>query len=60
MYCFRQEDQDGWGLVRPSSNLPELVLVFEGRTQSAMEGIKAMFRERLAQYPEIAREWENE
>lgn len=51
---------DGWGLVRASSNLPELVLVFEGRSREAMERIKALFRERLAGYPEIATEWENE
>ncbi len=51
---------DGWGLVRPSSNLPELVLVFEGRTQEGMERIKALFRERLAAYPEIGATWHNE
>jgi phosphomannomutase/phosphoglucomutase len=51
---------EGWGLVRPSSNLPHLVLVFEGRTQEAMEAVKAVFRERLAQYPEIGGTWHNE
>ena len=51
---------DGFGLVRPSSNLPELVLVFEGRTPQALERIKAEFRERLARYPEIGRHWHNE
>ena len=51
---------DGWGLVRASSNLPELVLVFEGRTEEAMRRIKESFRERLAKYPEISAEWENE
>ncbi|MFV1959396.1 MAG: phosphomannomutase/phosphoglucomutase [Planctomycetota bacterium] len=50
---------DGWGLVRPSSNLPELVLVFEGRTREAMERIMALFRERLARYPEIGETWHN-
>ncbi len=51
---------DGWGLVRPSSNLPELVLVFEGRTQAAMTRVKELFRVRLAAYPEIGRVWHNE
>ncbi|MFM8979361.1 MAG: phosphomannomutase/phosphoglucomutase [Planctomycetia bacterium] len=51
---------DGWGLVRPSSNLPELVLVFEGRTRKAMQRVKVLFRARLAQHPEIGREWHNE
>jgi phosphomannomutase/phosphoglucomutase len=51
---------EGWGLVRPSSNLPELVLVFEGRTAEAMQSIKDAFRERLRQYPEIGATWHNE
>ncbi len=51
---------DGWGLVRASSNLPELVLVFEGTTKEAMDRIKAEFRRRLAAHPEIGRTWHNE
>lgn len=51
---------DGWGLVRPSSNLPELVLVFEGSTVEGMNAIKELFRERLARYPEIGATWHNE
>ena len=51
---------DGWGLVRASSNLPELVLVFEGKTKDAMERIKAEFRRRLAAHSEIGRVWHNE
>ncbi len=51
---------DGWGLVRPSSNLPELVLVFEGRTSEAMTRIKEEFRARLSRHPEIGRVWHNE
>lgn len=51
---------DGWGLVRPSSNLPELVLVFEGTTPEAMGRIKEDFRARLARHPEIGRHWHNE
>lgn len=51
---------DGWGLVRASSNLPELVLVFEGKTREAMDRIKAEFRRRLARHPEAAGPWHNE
>ena len=51
---------DGWGLVRASSNLPELVLVFEGKTQAAMDRIKAEFRRRLKAHPEIGAAWHNE
>jgi phosphomannomutase/phosphoglucomutase len=51
---------DGWGLVRASSNLPELVLVFEGKTRDAMERIKAEFKKRLARHPEAAGAWHNE
>jgi phosphomannomutase/phosphoglucomutase len=56
----RVQFDEGWGLVRPSSNLPELVLVFEGRTQEALDAIKETFRARLRAYPEIATAWENE
>ena len=51
---------DGWGLVRASSNLPELVLVFEGRTRDAMERIKAEFRALLARHREVGATWHNE
>ena len=51
---------EGWGLVRPSSNLPELVLVFEGRTADAMTRYKDMFRERLARHPDVGTVWHNE
>jgi phosphomannomutase/phosphoglucomutase len=51
---------DGWGLVRPSSNLPELVLVFEGKTADAMARIKEVFRARLRRHQEIGATWHNE
>ena len=52
--------EDGWALVRASSNLPELVLRFEARTPQRLEEIKRRFRSYLEQYPEIDRHWENE
>ncbi len=51
---------DGWGLVRASSNLPELVLRFEARTPERLEEIKETFRKYLAKYPEVSPRWENE
>ncbi len=39
--------EGGWGLVRASSNLPVLVLVFEAKTPETMRHIKAVFREKL-------------
>lgn len=51
---------DGWGLVRASSNLPELVLRFEAKTPERLEEIKDLFRGVLSRYPEASAEWENE
>ena len=51
---------DGWGLVRASSNLPELVLVFEGKTEAAMARIKVEFRRLLGAHPEAGSVWHNE
>lgn len=48
---------DGWGLVRASSNLPVLVLRFEAKTQERIEEIMSIFREKMAKYPEIGKEW---
>lgn len=50
---------DGWGLVRYSSNLPELVLVFEAKTEARMKEIKELFRGLLKKYKEIGK-FENE
>ncbi len=48
---------EGWGLVRASSNLPVLVLVFESKTQEGLEKIQNIFREKLKKYPEVGSEW---
>jgi len=50
---------DGWGLVRPSSNLPVLVLVFEAKTPERLKEIENLFREELAVFPEVGKEWRN-
>jgi len=41
---------EGWGLVRASSNTPTLVLRFEAKTEAGLEKIQALFREKLAAY----------
>jgi len=49
--------QDGWGLVRASSNLPVLSIVFEAKTAEGLKNIEAIFREKLAALPEVGSEW---
>lgn len=51
---------DGWGLVRASSNLPELVLIFEARSEARLREIRSRFRARLAAFPEIDPAWRND
>lgn len=49
---------DGWGLVRASSNVPALVLVFESKTPEGLKRIENIFRKKLAQFPEVGSEWQ--
>ena len=51
---------NGWGLVRASSNLPELVLIFEATTKDGLLEIRKIFKDVLSQYADIADEWEND
>jgi phosphomannomutase/phosphoglucomutase len=51
---------DGWGLVRASSNLPQLVLRFEAKTQERLEEIKRIFRKYMDAHEDIDKHWENE
>ncbi|MCR5485591.1 MAG: phosphomannomutase/phosphoglucomutase [Clostridiales bacterium] len=51
---------NGWGLVRASSNLPELVLIFEAVTEDELRKIRAVFKEVLSAYPEISEKWDND
>ncbi len=55
----RVEFEDGWGLVRASSNLPVLVLRFEGKTTEALERIMNIFKVKMAKYKEINMNWYN-
>ena len=51
---------DGWGLVRASSNLPELVIIFEARSEHRLRDIRSLFRAKLAAHPEIDPAWRND
>ncbi len=51
--------KDGWGLVRTSSNMPVLVLVFEAKTKKRLAEIEKLFRKELAAFPEIGKDWDN-
>lgn len=52
----------GWGLVRASSNLPDLGLRFEAKTEKEMREIENVFVKKLSRYPEVAKreEWTTE
>jgi phosphomannomutase/phosphoglucomutase len=51
---------NGFGLVRASSNLPELVLIFEGHTEEDMLHIRDIFRMKLDTYKDIDNRWDND
>lgn len=51
---------NGWGLVRASSNLPELVLIFEGKTEDDMMQIRDIFRAKLDKHEDIDKHWEHD
>lgn len=50
---------DGWGLVRASSNLPVLVLRFEAKTEETLEHIKDLFRKKLSAFESVGEEWDS-
>ncbi|NLP48930.1 MAG: phosphomannomutase/phosphoglucomutase [Clostridiales bacterium] len=52
--------EHGWGLVRPSSNLPEFVIIFEADTLRHLLEIRQVFKNVLSKYPEISQTWEND
>lgn len=49
---------DGWGLVRASSNTPTLVLRFESKTQEGLEKIKSIFKQKLNRFDVVDKEWD--
>lgn len=50
--------EDGWGLVRASSNLPQLVLRFEAKTEKRLYEIEQLFRNILREFPNVGDKWE--
>ena len=53
----RVEYDDGWGIIRASSNLPTLKLRFEGKSEQVVKRIKGVFKAKMDKYPEIGKEW---
>ena len=51
--------ENGWGLIRASSNLPALVLRFEAKTDGQLKDIEKIFRKKLEQFPEVKKDWES-
>ena len=56
----RVKFEHGWGLIRASSNLPELVLIFEADTKENMLAIREIFKTYTRAYPEISDKWDND
>ena len=48
---------DGWGLVRASSNTPTLVLRFESTTQEGLEKIRDIFKKKLDKFDSVTKAW---
>ncbi len=50
-------DDNTWGLVRPSSNLPVLVLRFESKTKKGLKAIQELFHKVLDKHGQISKDW---
>jgi phosphomannomutase/phosphoglucomutase len=50
--------EDGWGLVRASSNTPTLVLRFEAKTAEGLARIQALFREKCSHIEGVSTDWD--
>ena len=55
----RIEFEDGWGLIRASSNLPVLVMRFEAETQEKLDEIINLIKSKLDKYEDIGKDWES-
>jgi len=49
---------NGWGLVRASSNTPTLVLRFEAKNQNDLEKIKKLFKKKLDKFDIVDKNWD--
>ena len=50
-------DDNTWGLVRPSSNLPVLVLRFESKTKQGLEKVQKLFHQVMDKHRQISPDW---
>ncbi len=55
----RIEFEDGWGLIRASSNLPVLVMRYEAATQEKLDEIINLVKSKLDKYEDIGKDWES-
>ncbi|MBU1165146.1 phosphomannomutase/phosphoglucomutase [Patescibacteria group bacterium] len=55
----RVQFDDGWFLVRASSNMPVMTLCVEAKTQERMEELKEILKGYLDKHPEIGKEWKS-
>jgi len=51
--------ENGWGLVRASSNTPTLVLRFEAKNEDELEKIKSVFKEKLDKFDSVNKVWDS-
>ncbi|MCL5784949.1 MAG: phosphomannomutase/phosphoglucomutase [Patescibacteria group bacterium] len=51
--------EKGWGLVRASSNTPQLVLRFEAKTAGHLEELQNIFKEKLSKYDKVSQDWDS-
>ncbi len=50
---------DGWGLVRASSNTPTLVLRFESKTKEGLEKLQKLFKSKLNRFEVVSKDWDS-
>lgn len=50
--------QNGWGLVRASSNTPTLVLRFEAKSQEELKSIQEVFKQKMKKF-NISQQWDS-
>jgi phosphomannomutase / phosphoglucomutase len=51
--------EDGWGLVRASSNTPTLVLRFESKTKKGLDKLMKLFKDKLNRFDKVSKNWDS-
>ena len=49
---------NGWGLVRASSNTPTLVLRFESKTEEGLKKVEELFKQKLNKFDVVSKDWD--